>query len=266
MGFYLTAYRWSLALSLSLGLWGGAICRAQTANDALPDAPTVQILQSDNREAGQTSLPEPGREASPQGSTPDDGMRDLPTRWLLGSAVPRDREIGPLTNHERFRLYLQQTYLNPGTYAKRIAGAAIDQGRDVPHEWGQGWPAYGKRFASRYGQFVIQNSLKSAGDAAFGYEPRYDLCRCQGFWQRTKHSIVRNFVTYDSTERGLRPQVPLYGAAFIAGMTASTWKPGPQNMRSAGLNAVAQQAGWGILTNWLSEFSGDIGKKFAKKH
>jgi hypothetical protein len=29
---------------------------------------------------------------------------------------------------------------------------------------------------------------------------------------------------------------------------------------------MAQQAGWGILTNWLSEFSGDIGKKFSRKH
>jgi hypothetical protein len=250
-------------LSLSLELWGIGMCRAQTVN--LPEAPSVQNAEGENPEAGQASLPQPAPDASPQRPTPD-GMRGLPTRLLLGSAVPRDSEIGPLTNHERFRLYLRQTYFSPGTYAKRIAGAAIDQGRDVPHEWGQGWQAYGKRFASRYGQFVIQNSLKSAGDAAFGYEPRYDVCHCQGFWRRTKHSIVRNFVTYDSTERGLRPQVPLYGAAFIAGMTATTWKPGSQNMRSAGLNAMAQQAGWGILTNWLSEFSGDIGKKFGKKH
>ena len=265
MGFSFTTYRWSLALSLSLGLWDVGMCRAQAVNQTLPDAPTVQNPEGDNREAVQTSLPQPAPDASPQGSMPD-GIRGLPTRLFLGSAVSRDREVNPLTNQERFRLYLRQTYFNPGTYAKRIAGAAIDQGRDVPHEWGQGWEAYGKRFASRYGQFVIQNSLKSAGDAAFGYEPRYDLCHCQGFWPRTKHAIVRNFVTYNSTERELRPQVPLYGAAFLAGMTATTWKPGPQNMRSAGLNAMAQQAGWGILTNWLSEFSGDIGKKFGKKH
>jgi len=250
---------------LSFGLSGAAMCRAQAVNGTLPDAPTPQNPNGDDREAGQASLPEPGRDASPQGSVPD-RMRGLPAHWLLGSAVPRNRELDPLTNDERFRLYLRQTYFNPGTYGKRIAGAAIDQARDVPHQWGEGWQAYGKRFASRYGQFVIQNTLKSAGDAAFGYEPRYDQCRCQGFWRRTKHSIVRNFVTYNSTERELRPQVPLYGAAFLAGMTASAWKPGPRNMRSAGLDAVAQQAGWGVLTNWSSEFSGDIGKKFSRKH
>lgn len=265
MGLGLTTCRWSLALSLSLGLSGAAMCRAQAVNSTLPDAPTPQNPNGDNREAGQASLPESGRDASLHGSAPPRAPSPA-VHWLLGSAVTSDRELEPLTNDERFRLYLRQTYFNPGTYAKRVAGGAIDQARDVPHQWGQGWEAYGKRVGSRYGQFVIQNTLKSAGDAAIGYEPRYDLCRCQGFWPRTKHAIIRNFVTYNSTERELRPQVPLYGAAFIAGMTASTWKPGPQNMRSAGLNAIAQQAGWGILTNWLSEFSGDIGKKLSRKH
>jgi hypothetical protein len=193
-------------------------------------------------------------------------MGDLSSHWLLGGAVPADKELDPLTADERLRIYLHQTYLNPGTYAKRIAGAAFDQARDVPHQWGEGWQAYGKRLASRYGQFVIQSTLKAAGDAAAGYEPRYDLCHCQGFWQRTKHSIIRNFVTYNSTERDLRPQIPLYGAALLAGMASSTWKPGPRNMLTEGGYAVAQQAGWGIVSNWLSEFSGDIGRKFSRKH
>jgi hypothetical protein len=265
MGLGLALCRWSLAVLLSLGLWGAAICRAQAVNGTLPDAPTPQNPNGDNREAGQASSPQSGRDASSQGSAPQRTPSPA-VHWLLGSAVTSDRELEPLTNSERFRLYLRQTYFNPGSYAKRIAGGAIDQARDVPHQWGQGWEAYGKRVGSRYGQFVIQNTLKSAGDAAVGYEPRYDLCRCQGFWPRTKHSIIRNFVTYNSTERELRPQIPLYSAAFVAGMTASTWKPGPQNLQSAGLNAVAQQAGWGILTNWLSEFSGDIGKKLSRKH
>lgn len=254
---------------LSLGLSGAAMCRAQavtqTANGMLPDAPTPQNLNGDDQEAGQVSLPPSAHDASSQGPAPP-GTSSPAAHWLQGSAVSNDQQLEPLTNDERFRLYLRQTFFNPGTYAKRIVGGAIDQARNVPHEWGQGWEAYGKRVGSRYGQFVIQNTLKSAGDAAVGYEPRYDLCRCQGFWPRTRHSIIRNFVTFNSTERELRPQVPLYGAAFIAGMAASTWKPGPQVLVSAGLNAVGQQAGWGILTNWLSEFSGDIGRKLSRKH
>jgi hypothetical protein len=59
----------------------------------LPDAPTPQ---SDNQEEGQAALSEAERDASPRGSTLDK-MRDLPTHWLLGSAVSRDKELNPLT-------------------------------------------------------------------------------------------------------------------------------------------------------------------------
>jgi hypothetical protein len=259
--FHLTTSRWILVSSLGVVLSGAAVCHAQAVNSALPDAPTPQNPAGDDQAVGQTALPNASSPAYAQQKPPSPAVH-----WLLGSAVSSDQELEPLTNDEGLRLYLRQTYFSPGTYAERIAGAAIDQARDVPHQWGQGWEAYGKRVGSRYGQFVIKNTLKSAGDAAVGYEPRYDLCHCQGFWPRTKHSIVRNFVTYNSTERELRPQVPLYSAAFIAGMAATTWKPGPRSIATEGGYAMAQQAGWGILTNWLSEFSGDIGKKFSRKH
>jgi hypothetical protein len=266
MGFRLRTSSWSLALSLSLGLLGAAVCHAQAVNSGLPEAPTPQNQAGGDQNASQAAFPAVGRDASSRGSAVGGAHAGFMEHWLLGSAVPRDEQRYPLTNDERFRLYMRQTYFSAGAYAIRLAGAGIDQARDVPAGWGGGMEAYGKRFGSRYGQFVIQNTLKSAGDAAVGYEPRYDLCQCQGFWARTRHSIVRNFVTYNSTEKGLRPQIPLYGAAFVAGMTASTWKPGPQNMRNAGLNAMAAEAGYGILTNWLNEFSGDIGKKLSRKH
>ncbi|HXY50006.1 MAG TPA: hypothetical protein VEI01_11185 [Terriglobales bacterium] len=71
-------------------------------------------------------------------------------------------------------------------------------------------------------------------------------------------------MTYSSNEQQLKPQLPLFGAAFVAGMTASTWKPGPRNVWGEGSYAVAGQAGWGILTNWLSEFSRDTAVYKAK--
>lgn len=261
-----TMTRWTVVLWLNLALSGSAMCHAQEGMVVpLPDAPSAQYAEQDDPESKQAKSWEAAQDTSSQGSMLD-RMRDLPTRWLLGSAVTRGQELSPLTNDERLQLYLRQTYLNPGTYAKRLVGGGIDQARGVPDEWGGGLRGYEKQVASRYGQFVIQNTLKSAGDAAVGYEPRYDLCRCQGFWPRTKHAIIRNFVTYDSTERELRPQVPLYGAAFVAGMTASSWKPGPRNIWAGGAYGMAQQAGWGILSNWLSEFSGDIGRKISRRH
>jgi len=195
-----------------------------------------------------------------------DEMRRLPAQWFLGSYVPSDRHLTPLTLEQRRDVYIRQTFLTGASYLKRLFGAGIDQARGAPYEWGGGFGGYGKRFGSRYGQFIIQNSVEAAGDAVLGYEPRYDYCRCTGFWPRTKHAMVRNFVTYNETEKEKRPQIPLFVGAFAAGaISGATWRPAADNpWKDAGIS-VASQAGLGALSNWLQEFALDIGHKLLPK-
>ena len=191
---------------------------------------------------------------------------NLPAEWFLGAYVPSSRHLQPLTNAERGDVYVRQTYLTGASYLKRLFAASIDQERGVPYEWGGGWSGYGKRFGSRYGQFIIQNTLTSAGDAALHYEPRYDLCRCSGFWPRTRHAMLRNFITYDKTEVRNHPQIPLYVAAFSAGALATTaWKPDNQSPWRNGAYAALGQAGYGAISTWLQEFALDIGRKLSRK-
>jgi len=144
-------------------------------------------------------------------------------------------------------------------------GAAIDQARGAPPQWGGGWGGYSKRFASREGQFISANSLAALGNAALRYEPRYDQCRCSGFWPRTKHAILRNFVTYDRSEQELRPQWALYGGALGGALVSSSWKPHPRNPWSDGAYAMMGQAGYGSALNFFIEFAGDINRKIGAK-
>ena len=45
------------------------------------------------------------------------------------------------------------------------------------------------------------------------------------FWPRTRHALIRNFVTYDRTEQHLRPQLGMYAGAFGAGVIAGPGCP-----------------------------------------
>jgi hypothetical protein len=196
-----------------------------------------------------------------------DEMRRLPAQWFLGSYVPANRNLQPLTLTERRDVYLRQTFFTGASYLKRMFGAGIDQARGAPQQWGGGFEGYGKRFGSRYGQFVIQKTIQSGTDAILGYEPRYDYCHCKGFWPRTWHAVQRNFVTYNRTEVEKRPQIGSYGGAFAAGLIASeTWRPEQENAWKAGGINVAAQAGYGALSNWLQEFAPDIGHKIMPKN
>ncbi len=185
-------------------------------------------------------------------------IRDLPIVGLIGPYIPPQGPLIPLTFAQRRDVYFRQTYLNAGSYLARMFSAGIDQARSVPREWGGGMPGYGRRFGSRFGAFAIQNSISAGGNAALGYETRYDICRCTGFWPRTRHAIVRNFITYNDTENELRPQLPMYAAAYAAGMISATWWPTHRNPWAQGAYNSLSQAGIGSGVNWVSEFSMDI--------
>ena len=114
-------------------------------------------------------------------------------------------------------------------------------------------------------QFVIQNSFVALGNGILGYEPRFNRCRCSGFWRRTGHAVARNFVTYNRTEQALRPQLAMYVGAFGAGVVEGTWKPSNRDLVAEGYRGAITQVGFGIAANWVGEFAPDINRILRRK-
>lgn len=193
-------------------------------------------------------------------------LKDLPAERIIGPYIPSTGPLVPLTNKQREEVYWRQTFGTPGPYVVRLFSAGVDQARDYPSQWGGGIGAYGERLASRYGRFIVANTVSALGNAAVGYEPRYDLCRCHSFGARVRHAVVRDFVTYDRTEHHLRPAIPSYAGAFVSGVVSSEWLPGKQNVGRDGAFAMLSQAGYGSAYNVFSEFAVDILHKITKKY
>ena len=213
---------------------------AQTAADKYPENPTSQVNV-------------PSRTAR---------LGRLPIEWIIGPYIPVQGQLQTLSNAQRGEIYVRQTFLTAGSYVARAFSAGLDQARGEPPDWGGGSVGYGKRYAARYGEFVVQSSILAGGNALLGYEPRYDFCRCHGFWPRTRHAISRNFVAYNRSEHNLRPQVPTYSGAFVAGVLYNTWLPGQHNIWRGGTYNVLSQAGIGSGYDFVSEFALDIALDF----
>jgi hypothetical protein len=190
----------------------------------------------------------------------------LNVNWLYGAYIDKDTPLQPLTNHQRFQLFLRQSFTTPGIYVKTAFFSIGDQINNSPPSWGTGFGGYVRRVGSRQGQFVIQNSFSALGNGLLGLEPRYNRCRCFGFWRRTRHAVVRNFVTYNRTEKELRPQIALYAGAFGAGVVAGTWKPSDRDLLAEGYRGAITQVGFGIAAHWLGEFAPDIKRILRRKH
>lgn len=187
--------------------------------------------------------------------------RNWESTWIAGVYVGQHQELVTLTGAQRREIYLRQTLTTPGAYMKRMFQAGFDQANGTPRQWDDGWGGYAERFASREGQFITANTLAALGNAKLGYEVRYDQCKCEGLWPRTRHALVRNLMTYDRSEQRLRPQWALYGGAFAGGMVAAAWKPDGQNVFAQGAIGMAGQLGWGTLLNFVTEFSREINRK-----
>src|SRR5580700_11973603 len=190
----------------------------------------------------------------------------LPVNWVYGAYIPKDAPVQPLTGDQRFKLYLRQTYTTPGIYVKTALFSVHDQVNETEPDWGDGASGFGKRLGSLHARNIIQNSLASLGNAAVGFEPRYDRCRCEGAWPRIRHAVVRNFITYGGTDdKAIRPQIMSYAAAFGAGVTVASWEPDNPSVLIKGYQSVVTQAWVGIIVDALAEFAPDIKRMLHKK-
>jgi hypothetical protein len=130
----------------------------------------------------------------------------------------------------RWKLYLRQTYTTPGIYVKTTLFALSDQAHNTFPEWGGGVQGFATRFASRQGQFIVQNSVSSFGFALAGSEPRY------------------------------------YLGAFAGSVVSTTWKPGSARIWTEGYQGIITQVPIGIGINFLGEFAPEITRIIRKKN
>jgi hypothetical protein len=224
----------------------------------LPLVAAAVLIAASSIDADRQQTAQPPKEQKAK----DSGIN---VNWLYGAYVPKDVPLEPLSPADRRRLWVRQTFLTYGIYIKTALFTLWDQANDEPPEWDKDFTGFGQRFASRSGQFMIQNSLSAAGNWALGYEPRYERCRCSGKWPRVRHALVRNFVTYNSTERERRPQIAMYAGAWGAGLIASTWKPAADDLWEEGYSSVLTQIFFGSVANLIGEFGVEIGKLLGKK-
>lgn len=207
----------------------------------------------------------PGNDGTPSTSLSEKQKEEqLNVNWLYGAYVPKEAPLLSLTGYQRERLFVRQTFTTPGIYIKSGFLALLEQANGTPYEWGGGLEGYGRRLASNYGRTAIQNVFSTTGNAALRYEPRYDRCHCVGFGPRTRHALIRNFLTYNRTESELRPQLALYGGAFGAGLVSSIWQP-RSNLWTEGYNGMLTQAAFGMLSNWIGEFAPEIRERLNER-
>jgi hypothetical protein len=156
------------------------------------------------------------------------------------------------SKHERLKRYIWET-VGPWSLVSIGIVAGFDQDQKDPPEWGQGASGYGKRYASRLGQYAIEQTTTYGLSEAFRLDSSFERSKRQGFGPRLADALVQNVTS--RTHNGKRiVSAPQLAGFYVGGLVpALTWYPSRFRYKD-GLREGTYSLAAGFVVNVLREF------------
>jgi hypothetical protein len=144
-----------------------------------------------------------------------------------------------------------------------LAYAGLLQELNAPKEWGDGWPAYGRRVASTEAGGVIHGVLAFGLDTTLHQDPRYFRSDRKGLFRRMAHA-VRDTVLTHRDSGGETFSTWRVGSAYGEAFISNLWYPDRLDTVRLGFVQGSLRMGFDMVTNLSSEFWPDIKKKLRR--
>jgi hypothetical protein len=240
------------------------LCRCSCAQEK-PDSPepkTVQSAQTPSKT--DTNANDTGKEAND----------DIPKRifWIVPNfmtANDQPQNLGPLTTKEKFNIAWHQWW-DVSAHLGNILQASISQAANGIPEYGQGWGAFGKRYAAQEGdQFTGAMLIYGILPTILHDDPRYFRKGRGSAISRIGYAASRSVICRADSGKDTFNIPQVFGQLGQASISLSYY---PEVNRNVGglfsgwaINQVYNM-GW----NQLKEFTPDLGaylnRRRQKKH
>lgn len=251
--------------------------QAQRSSDVSGDSQSAQATQSQSQSQPPAQTQAPAQNTTGQDKDKKDAQKDPnsdpnnPKNDRIFLVVPNygtvehpTAIITPLSVKEKFKIALEDSF---DTYSVPLAAivASINQAKDDDAAWGQGWGAYGKRFAAGYGDTVIGSFMTSGVFPSMLHEdPRYFRRGTGSVRSRSGYALKKIFVirtdsgntTFNFSEFG--------GNAAAAGISLTYHTKQSRDVTDF-FSDYATQIAIDVFANQLKEFWPDIRQRIFKK-
>jgi len=227
------------------------------------DAQSLIAASPQSRETPEKlSAPQKNSQNQFQKSTSNDRIL-----WTLPNflTVENADSIPPMSPEEKFKVTAKGLF-DPFEFVLVGFVASLGQASNSNPSYGQGMQGYAKRYATSYGDNLIENFMGSAVlPSVLHQDPRYYQLGHGGFLRRTGHALSRVLITRsDSGEKQFNY------SEIGGGLTAaaiSTYSYHPQSERGVGnvFSVCATQLAWDSATYMVKEFWPDLRKR-SRKH
>jgi hypothetical protein len=179
--------------------------------------------------------------------------------------VENAHELPPLTTGQKYRLATAGVF-DWAAYPFNGLLAAIDQAKNEPKSWGQGWGAYGQRYGASFADNSIGTYMTTAVFPSLLHEdPRYYQLGIGSFKRRAYHAVNRLFVTRTDSGKERFNYSESVGNAAAAAISNIYHAPEDRTV-SRNLTTFAFLIFYDGVSNELKEFWPDIRRKVFHKN
>jgi len=249
-----TSYIWRVAwLTLALAVvsvW---------AQDK-PDSPGAKI------QPDATVLLDPAVQPNPLDKEAND---EVPKRifWIIPNfmtANDQPENKGPLTPRQKFNIAWHQFFDMSAHFGNLIQASISQAANGLPH-YGQGWGAFGERYAAQEGdQFTGSMLIYGVLPTVLHQDPRYFRRGRGSVWSRVAYAASR--VVIARTDAGK----PTFNASSVFGQFGQAsismlYYPQQDRKIEGVVQGWAINQGYNIGWNQLKEFTPDLGA-YMKRH
>ena len=144
-------------------------------------------------------------------------------------------------------------------------GAAFDQARDRPAEWGQGWGPFAERYASHIGQYLVQRSIMFPVQAIDHEDTRYLRSKHVSLQARVGDAFLHT-VWRRSDYGGMMPAYSEFLGDYGAAAVSRMWWPDHYHKGSSIFVAGSDTILIDGAINVFHEFTPDIQHWLHLKH
>jgi hypothetical protein len=205
------------------------------------------------------NLQKPGQASS--GQSKDRLFYALPNFLTMENAD----KVPPLTVGQKFKLITRSSF-DPAQFAWYGLISAVGQAENSEPAYGQGWGAYGKRYATSMADGVIEGYMVSGVlPSVLRQDPRYFVLGKGGFWHRTEYALSRLIITRSDSGNAVFNASEIFGSASAAAISTYGYHPANDKTFGNAASVWGTQVGYDGLAFVVKEFWPDIRRKIRKK-
>jgi len=269
LGFLLVVLLLSLFFSFSASAQSQQPVQPEAQQSAPPSPQQTQQPQSGTPASGQTAN-DPKSAQDQTSPKPDQNVAPVSKDRLFYTlpnflSVENAANIPTMTTGEKFKVIARSSF-DPVEFVWYGVISAVGQAENSESAYGQGWGAYGKRYATNLADGTVEGFMTSAIlPSALKQDPRYYVLGQGGFWHRTSYALSRLIITRSDSGSSQFNASEIFGSASAAAI--STYGYHPENDKTLG-NAASvwgTQVAYDGLAFVVKEFWPDIRRKIRSK-